>query len=410
MTLRVLYVWDADYPWDVRTEKVCRALVSAGHRVVIAARNLRGSPRSEALEEGLVERLPAGPRPGRRIVSFPAFFNPLWLTHLAALVRRHRIDLVMVRDLPLAPTALLVARGRVPVVLDMAENYPAMIQDIWTDGRRGPFDLLVRNPRLVSLLERRTIGRMDHIITVVEESSERIIRLGVPRERTSVVSNTPSKTRVTGPPERREGEPLRVVYLGLMEKHRGIGCVLDAAALLHRTGVAYHLDVVGDGRDYSRFREYATELGLPAERVTFHGRLPHAEAIQVVTRAHVGLVPHEARESWNTTIPNKLFDYMAGGLAVVSSDAAPAARVIGETGAGLVFPSGDGSQLAEQIQKCLDLATWQQFGRAGQAAIRSRYNWEADTSVLLNVIDRLTGAAPQVDGRLSQPNRHTAGI
>jgi hypothetical protein len=33
--LRVLYLWDADYPWDVRTEKICSALTEAGHEVTL---------------------------------------------------------------------------------------------------------------------------------------------------------------------------------------------------------------------------------------------------------------------------------------------------------------------------------------------------------------------------------------
>ena len=50
----------------------------------------------------------------------------------------------------------------------------------------------------------------------------------------------------------------------------------------------------------------------------------------------VGLVPHHADEAWNTTIPNKLFDYMAAGLPVISSDARPCARILRSTGAGLI--------------------------------------------------------------------------
>ena len=36
---RVLYLWNADYPWDVRVEKICRAMTDAGHDVHIVARN-----------------------------------------------------------------------------------------------------------------------------------------------------------------------------------------------------------------------------------------------------------------------------------------------------------------------------------------------------------------------------------
>lgn len=402
--MRVLYVWDADYPWDVRTEKVCLALVEGGHQVIIAARNLKASPRTESRPEGLIERLPAGPAVGRRMLSFPAPFNPLWLVHLVRLVRRHRIDLILVRDLPLTGTALMAARGR-PVMLDMAENYPAMIRDIWTDRRQGPFDVLLRNPSLVSAVERRVIGRVDHILTVVEESSDRLVNLGVPRDRTSVVSNTPPKARITAPVPRNPADPLRLIYLGLMERHRGIATVLDAAASLMRSGASFHLDLVGDGRDYDLFRRHAADLELTADRVTFHGRLVHADAILLVAQAHVGLVPHEARESWNTTIPNKLFDYMAAGLAVVTSDAVPAARVIRDSGAGLVFRSGDGEQLADALRQLFDLGRWDRFRRAGQDAVRSRYNWEADTRILLDAVSRVGAASRATDGSIRGSSR-----
>lgn len=381
--MRVLYVWDAEYPWDVRTEKVCRALVDGGHQVVITARNLEGKPQTESLPEGVVERLPAGPR----WTSFPAFFNPRWIGHLKRQVRQHAIDLLIVRDLPLAPTALMAAAGR-PVVLDMAENYPEMMRDIWTDGRAGRLDFLVRNPALVSRIEKYVVRRVDHILTVVEESSARVERLGVPATRLSVVSNTPPRDRV-GPPRPAATGPMRLIYLGLMERHRGIIATLDAVAILQRQGVPFHLDMVGDGRDYEDMRRHATALGLGTADATFHGRLPHKDAIAVVGRADVGLVPHEARESWNTTIANKLFDYMAAGLAVITSDAVPSARVVRATGAGLVFRSADAADLAAQMTACVDPNVRALLGAAGQEAVRTHYNWEADTRVLLDVVARV---------------------
>jgi glycosyltransferase involved in cell wall biosynthesis len=388
-SVRLLYVWDSEYPWDVRTEKVCQALVAGGHHVVITARNLKAQARTEDRPEGTVERLPAGPILARRWASFPAFFNPLWLRHLVTVIRKHQIDLIIVRDLPLAPTALLAARSDLPVVLDMAENYPAMMRDVWTDRRQRPLDFLVRNPALVAAIERFVVRRVAHVLTVVEESSQRLVALGVPQNRVTVVSNTPPRSRVTAPKPRAPDEPIRMIYLGLMERHRGIACVLEAAAILKQAGVAFHLDLVGDGRDLDELRQTAGALLLTSAQVTFHGRLPHSEAIGLVSRAHVGLVPHEARESWNTTIPNKLFDYMAAGLAVITSDAVPAARVVRETGAGLVFRSGDSRELAEGMRSCLDPIVWDQYRRAGQAAIPARYNWESDTLSLLEVVSRV---------------------
>ena len=44
---RVLYLWDADYPWDVRTEKIALSLTDSGVSVTIVASNRRRSSESE---------------------------------------------------------------------------------------------------------------------------------------------------------------------------------------------------------------------------------------------------------------------------------------------------------------------------------------------------------------------------
>lgn len=391
---RVLYVWDGDYPWDVRTEKICRTLRDSGMEVVILARNAGNQPRVAELPEGTVLRTRAWTLIGRkldRISTFPAFFNPRWVLHLASAVRRHRPSVIIVRDLPLAPTAIWVGRAfGVPVVLDMAENYAAMIQDIWRTGRAGRWDFLVRNPKAIAAVERYVVPRVHHVITVVEESSTRVAALGVPTERLTVVSNTPPADRASKVVSREaRGDTLVLTYLGLMEAPRGILEVLDAVALLLKEGRAVELRLVGDGRDLPLFKKHAASLGLREPAVTFLGRLPNREALAEVAKADVGLVPHHADESWNTTIPNKLFDYMAAGLPVVTSSAIPAARVVRETGCGVVYRSQDATDLARQIEGLLDPGERRRMADAGSRAIRERYNWEEDTHALLDVLSRV---------------------
>src|SRR5262249_55767841 len=96
----------------------------------------------------------------------------------------------------------------------------------------------------------------------------------------------------------------------------------------------------------------------------------------------VGLVPHNATESWNSTIPNKLFDYMAAGLAILTSDARPAARVVNQTRCGLVYPHRDADALAEAIVSLCDPELRRQHGQNGRRAIAETYNWETDASRL----------------------------
>lgn len=396
--MRIVYLWDADYPWDVRTEKVCAALTDAGHDVTIAARNRGWRAETERLPEGTVRRMRPWRWMGRRmdgILSFPAFFSPRWTGLLADAIRAADAELVIVRDLPLCPAAIGVARRfGIPVILDMAENYPAMLRETWDAGRRRPLDLLVRNPSFAAAVERWCLPRLDRVIVVVDESAERLVRMGVPPERIDVVSNTPPRSRAMQPVSRPTdaGGPLSLVYVGLMEVPRGIRELLDAVARLRGDGVDVRLRLIGGGRDLALFRAHAAALGL--DSVDFTGPLPHAEAMRLVGEADVGIVPHHADEAWNTTIPNKLFDYMAAGLPVVASDAAPVWRIVAQTGAGLTFRSGDAASLAAAVRRMLDPATRLRMGRAGRDAVLARYHWEADAAVLLRSVEAVRGMSP----------------
>ncbi|MFC1660049.1 glycosyltransferase family 4 protein [Gemmatimonadota bacterium] len=391
--MRLLKIWDAEYPWDVRAEKVMRSLTAGGHEVHLVARNRNGSPVTEKLEEATVHRLAPWPWLGRGFDAasqFPAFMNPRWIKHVHSTAKRQGVEAILVRDLPLAPTAVWVSRRLgVPVILDMAENYPAMIRDIWTSGRQGGLDWIVRNPSLVSRVEKWTVRAVDHVIVVVEESGERLVELGVEPSRVTVVCNTPWPSRIpeAHAPPSPSGEELRFVYLGLLEKPRGLDAVLGGLTELRNEGLSSHLHVIGGGRDTELFKSEADRLGFTDATIRFHGVLPYDQALQIIAEADIGLVPHLAVESWNTTIPNKLFDYMSHGLPVVTSDAEPAARIVREEDCGFVFASDDPGDFAQAVRGLRDPGVRERMGANGRNAVRSKYNWEVDGARLLETLE-----------------------
>ncbi|HEX4684547.1 MAG TPA: glycosyltransferase family 4 protein [Gemmatimonadaceae bacterium] len=406
---RVMYLWDADYPWDVRVEKICRALRDAGHEVHIVASNRRGEPESEVLPEGTVHRMPVWPA-FRRLdaaLSFPAFFNPRWIRHLERTVRLVRPDVIIARDLPLCPTAIHVGRRTgVPVIHDMAEHYPAMIREIFEVRRHRLLDYVVRNPWVVDRVERYCVRHVDRVLVVIEEMRERLIAMGVPTWRIDLVSNTPPVARAANVPRALadgqgvtagsavERRPLRLVYLGIMEIPRGIDDLIDAAAKLKEAGRPVHIDLVGTGRDISLFERRAAALGVLGTSVVFHGHVASQEgAFRIIAQADIGILPHRRCTHWDHTIPNKLFDYMAAGLPVVTSDARPFARIVRETRCGEVFRSRDSTDLARAISVLADPALRARYGENGRHAVLDRYHWEHDSIELLNSVERAVSAA-----------------
>ena len=397
--MTVCKVWDADYPWDVRVEKVCASL-RREHEVHLVSRNSQRRRRYETWDGIHVHRLPAPgwlPKRVNAIVGFPAFFNPLWVRAVWQTARSSGAGLLIVRDLPLALTALLVARARkVPLVLDMAENYPAMIHDLRIAGRRRLHDVLVRNPRLVRVVEQIAVRRADHILVVVEESKDRLIGMNVPASKITVVMNTPSVKRIRGgeaaggPSSDRSREELVLVYLGILEVPRGLGTVIEALREVRDVRPGVRLVVIGSGRDEGYFRDEASRAGV-SDRVEFRGWIDYDEALACVARCDVGLVPHHVTESWQTTIPNKLFDYMAMGKPVIVSNARPTERIVASERCGVVFKDRDANALAEAIASVADRGVREEYGRRGQEAVRRTYNWETDEGRLLSAVQVAAG-------------------
>jgi glycosyltransferase involved in cell wall biosynthesis len=394
--VRICKIWDADYPWDVRVEKVAASLSAAGHAVHLVCRNQGRRPREEWTGAFTIHRLPSIPAllgPAHTICNFPFPANPFWIHAIAQTVRRIEADVILVRDLPLAlPAAFLGKIHGIPVILDLAENYPAMLEDRFRYTPTTAIDRFARNPAMARFAERLAIRLADHIIVVVEESRERLIRAGVEPDRITIVCNTPRPDRWTLPLLRQnEGKELHAIYLGNLDGSRGIDTAILAVRELANRNRFVRLTVVGDGPSLTELRDLARRAGVD-DRVAITGRLPFPEVQSLLARADVGLIPHYATDAWNSTIPNKLFDYMLAGLPVVVSDAKPAARIVTLEQCGDVFADRDVRDLARCLDALGDRASRLDMGRRGQAAVRRQYHWDHDARALFDVIERVKAA------------------
>ena len=384
-------IWDADYPWDIRVEKVCQS-VRKKHEVHLVCRNTNRRPTYEQSEGIHIHRLPFVY--GRwtslnKLIGFPLFCNPLWLVTVWRVIRKYQVDLILVRDLPLALTALLVGRlAKKPVVLDMAENYPAMLQDRKQFGGRKGIAKLIRNPRIARVIEQITMSTVDHIIVVVDESRDRLIRAEVPRCKLSVVANTPrlDSWPVVESAESANGSSgVELVYLGNLDPSRGVDVAIRALKQLRGSGCSVRMTVIGDGPCIQHLRDLVKSLDLE-EQVSIVGRLSLRELQPIMSRAHIGIIPHYVTDAWNTTMPNKLFDYMAIGKPVIVSNARPVERVVIEEGCGVVFRDRDPKSLAEAIMTLSEERVRRVLGQRGRMAVIEKYNWALEEAKLLDAL------------------------
>ncbi len=402
--MRIVALYAEDYPWDVRIDKLLTGLVERGHEVTLVCRNMAGRP-VRSLEGGLDCRRvldPAVPGVLRKALSVPAFFNPFWRHTLDRALRDEKADLLIVRDVPLAPLAIQAGgRAGIPVVVDMAENHPAMWRNvIANDPWRLP-SLVMKNPVAAAWMERYAIQRADAVFVVVEEMEQRLIRLGVSPGKISVVSNTPrlddidmhGRDRMLGPSSgTMSGDRIEMIYVGFVTRNRGLQYVIEAMASFPAAPPAFRLHIVGEGPALPALRGLVRKHRLQ-DSVIFHGWVDHRRVPGMLARADIGIIPHLRSEHTDTTIPNKLFDYMARGLPVLAADPVPLARIVRQEDCGVVYADRDIADCAKAMQQLANARIRKQMGERGRAAVLRRYNWETDLAVAAAVVEGLAGRA-----------------
>ena len=392
--MRICHIWDADYPWDIRIEKVSESLVEAGHCVHLVCRNAGRLPRSDSSGTFHIRRLPAIPAalgPLHAFCNFPCPVSPFWIFEIARVVRQYQVDLILVRDLPLSIAAILVGvLYRIPVVLDMAENYPAMLRDRLRYTPTTLLGRIIRHPILARLIERVTLQFVDHVIVVVDESRDRLIATGVSPDQITVATNTPriDQWNVSDQvkPERSLRGGLHIVYLGNLDGSRGVDTTIRAFAILKQRGIQMRLSIIGQGPSGRILEELIVRLDL-RDQVVLKGRLPFREVQATFRETDIGLIPHYSTEAWNTTMPNKLFDYMLWRIPVVVSDVKPVAAIVRSEKCGEVFKERDPDDLARCILALTDPKVRKEKGENGRAAIYRRYNWKVDVNGLIKAIE-----------------------
>lgn len=127
-----------------------------------------------------------------------------------------------------------------------------------------------------------------------------------------------------------------VVYAGHLYPYKGIPDLIEACRWLDdRIRVVI---VGGRAEDLARTKEKAESLGL--KNVIFVGRVPHVEIPKYLHATDLAVMPY-TRESHHVeyySSPLKLFEYLAAGRAIVTTDLPSIREVLDETTAEFVPP------------------------------------------------------------------------
>lgn len=188
--------------------------------------------------------------------------------------------------------------------------------------------------------------------------------------------------QVAGP--RHLSSPAELLFVGAMNDAKGAGRALDIARWLHDEGVAFRLQMVGDGPDRPRYEQYGAEHGL--HEVIFRGWVPRDEIGAYYAGAHFVLLPSRS-EGW----PKVLSEGMAFGAVPIAGAVSAIPQVLRETGAGVALPYDDTQAMAAAIAAYVAAPeTWLAASRAGLASAR-RFGYTAYQEAVANLFRHAWG-------------------
>ena len=150
--------------------------------------------------------------------------------------------------------------------------------------------------------------------------------------------------------------------------------MLDAAAVLKAKGRDdITLLLIGDGKMKPALEARAEDEGL--SNVVFRGTIPKPELARIMQRADAGLMVLANIEAfYYGTSPNKFFDYISNGLAVINNYPGWLAGMITEHDCGVAVPPEDPAAFAAALMRLADdRETAGGDGHARETACRSAF-------------------------------------
>ena len=115
-------------------------------------------------------------------------------------------------------------------------------------------------------------------------------------------------------PEVREGDPLRVLYIGRLDSYKRLDWLLEALAQLT---TPWQLVVVGDGPKRNSFQEFSRRLFSQASPVHFLGRLSEADKFDQLAAADLLVLPSDRS---NEAFGIVQLEAMAAGRIAIAYD------------------------------------------------------------------------------------------
>ncbi|MFQ6550227.1 glycosyltransferase family 4 protein [Aestuariibius sp. 2305UL40-4] len=176
--------------------------------------------------------------------------------------------------------------------------------------------------------------------------------------------------------------PFTIGFLGSLKPWHGLPTLVEAFTRVHAARPEARLLIIGDGPERSAIEDALGRAGL-RDSAEFTGLLPASAVPAALARLDVGTAPYGATEAFYFS-PLKIYEYMAAGLPVVTSDTGHLPEIVTHGSTGLIVPPDDPAALAAGLMRLAgDAALGRRLGAAGRARVLTHHTWAGTAAHIL---------------------------
>lgn len=346
---------------DVRIfEKECISLSqNAEYQVVLIVADGKGNVDCEN-----IEIIDIGRRNGR--------FNRFFIQSVRMLKYAFKVkaDLYHFHDPELILTGFILRLFGKKMIYDVHEDVPkSLIGREWL-----PKWILGIIAFIFKIIENTLSRSFSGIITATPAINNRFLRVN---KNTVCIQNYPEIDTAEKLPI-DFNKKNNICYTGAISQIRGLIPLLDALSYcneniqLHLAGSFINSKIEEEVKSHPNF-----------SRVKYYGQLKREELQAIYDQSFAGLVTFLPLPNHIEAQPNKFFEYMDAGLAIIASDFTQWKAIVEDNNIGLCVNPEDPKAIAKAIDmlyKNRVLAS--EMGRIGRTLVKEKYNWNIEKEKL----------------------------
>ena len=372
-----------------RLYPIVRQFVSAGHEVMVAT-GMPNYPRGEVFPAYRGQRVMREEVDGYTILRTNYFTTPRNQSKKAQLrsylgfipaafrsgLRAGKLDVVFVTSPPIfsvVPALQLAKLRGAKLVMD--------VRDLWPDEllTYGGFREGSSAVRVTRAIERMGYRAADCVVGTTQAILDAVVERGVARSKTFFLPNgadlelfRPLSPENPIAQEYPFGNRFVVMYSGLFGIKHSLEVLLEAAHLLKD-----HKDIVffllGNGARRDALIQEAKEREL--SNVIFGDERNVKEIPSLLARADVCFAAVRPEPYPKKVVSVKVFEYLACEKPVVGALSGESARILEESGGGIVVPPGDARATADAVLALYhDAERRREMGTAGRRYVDENYS------------------------------------